>query len=234
MEPSHLLLDEIKFECEIRSIVFENEAQAVRALRAKLRAERTDEALWPPVSPLSPEEEIPICYAKMLELTELVMLKACVKNVRIRQQIYSRFCHLETRVDRIEAGDLSNVENLPTTLDSLSEKLAFFRQKFFPEKRYYRVKPANAGNQPVQGQMAGSSGENPGNPKGPEEIIELDLEDDDDLITDDEEDFGGEAFPEEAGGGLENRQPQETETAGEGTGHQKGLRIEERPGKAGG
>jgi hypothetical protein len=132
------MLDEIKYELEIRAMGFVNEKQAIRSLRARLREEIQDISLRPNVSTLAPEEDIPVCYAKMLELVEYTILKVFEKDIRLRTQIYSRLCHLEKRLARIDAQEVSKVPDLPSTLEVLTGKVITIRTKFYPTKPLYR------------------------------------------------------------------------------------------------
>jgi hypothetical protein len=170
MEPSHLTLDELKHELEIRAITFENEKQAIRSLRARLRQEIQDLSLRPMTSLSKPEEEIPICYAKMLELLEFLVVKVCVKDPRVRAQVYSRLCHLEKRVSRIDTHDVSQVEDLPLTLSALEEKILSIREKYFSDRAPYRP------NITVSGHNNNNSNDDE----------ELDSEDDDEISESEE------------------------------------------------
>jgi hypothetical protein len=147
MEPSHLSLDEVKYELEIRAMTFESEKQAIRSLRARLRQEITDLTLRPNIAVHKPEEEIPTCYAKMLELLEFLVVKVCLKDPRVRAQIYSRLCHLEKRVSRIDVQEISQTEGLPTTHSVLVEKIKLIRDKYYPERPLYRPEDIRAINE---------------------------------------------------------------------------------------
>lgn len=116
MQVFHLLLDKIVFDCECL-VCCKN--YAVRIFVKRLRDERWNEQVGHLTSALAPEE--------MLDMSEFILQKECMKIIEIRAQWCSHFCHSETRVLRIDAGDLSHFRNLLTTPVALTKESAFLR-----------------------------------------------------------------------------------------------------------
>ncbi len=186
MEPSHLELEELKYECEIRAIVFEDEAKATRALRKRLREERKDVSLRPKFTTLSPDDEIPICRELMLELNEFVVLNRVMKSAKSRAQLYSRLCHFETRVARMDLTELSQTEVFTTALNDLKLKGAFLRKKYFSDLPAFMVDAEGELIVVVEEPTPANTGETSTTTEGAKlEPIEVeeDLFGDDDLIS---------------------------------------------------
>lgn len=141
MQPSHLRDDELLYELKLRKIpkTIQNtkeRREAERALLEKLREEKKSYKLWPQTANDSAEEELPVCFAKATELNELLAREANLKDTAIRGQIYSRFCHVETRISRVTVG---KDESLKDSFDETVKLVKSLREKF-PDRPIYRAK----------------------------------------------------------------------------------------------
>jgi hypothetical protein len=142
MEPSSLKDDEIGYECQLRGInpiMSEgtlDRTVTVRALRARLREEKKDYKTWPTEPVKTPAEEIPEIYTKQKELEALLAIDVNVRDTVIKNQIYARLCHLETRANRISTDE----EDLKKILVEAIAAFTAIRQKFYKTRAIYRPK----------------------------------------------------------------------------------------------
>lgn len=140
MQPSHLHDDELLYELRIRkntSSISDRKSRirAEIALKDRLRSEKTKLELWPRTALEEPEQEIPVIVAKLKELEEILDSTACKNDEIIRNQIYSRFCHIETRLGRLKVPEDSRLANEFTTL---KEAIGLARNMYFRAKPKYR------------------------------------------------------------------------------------------------
>jgi hypothetical protein len=137
MDPSHLASDELKYELEIRDLAYTSDKEGARDLRTRLRAEVNDFSLWPLGSSLDFSKELPVCTSKIQELSEYLATPLVMKNVKFKNELYSRLCHVETRVRRINPENLEDADK--ESLKTQNEAVAKLRTQFFPDRKPYRV-----------------------------------------------------------------------------------------------
>lgn len=140
--PSHLRNDELVYELRLRNIDLNVDSKkdrknAEKLLISELKKESTDYKLWPTTPNDSLGSELRVCERKVEELETLLLVEVNASDPQICNQIYSRLCHVETRLNRFEVEIL---DLLYCPYFKVISKLRALRSKFFKFRPFYRPK----------------------------------------------------------------------------------------------
>lgn len=142
MHPSHLRNDELEYELRLRKIEIKIDGQkkrrdAEKLLFSEIKKEGYDYKLWPSEPNDTLGVELTICERKVDELEKFLLIEMNASDPQILNQLYSRLCHIETRLARFE---VEMVDLLYACYVRVDSKLKAIRSKFFRYRKFYRPK----------------------------------------------------------------------------------------------